>query len=142
MCLGLRDQLSLGNFPHQPTQWAMLTFCPVFTSFTREGKRGWGKKSCPTGLLLNPNGELACSLFPSPMEQNGSLDGACKRSLTDGPTAEDDWFVSASKNILRVIHIWSFLASDHQKFISHRSLAQRAYNASGFFGRLPFAKFC
>ena len=73
-------------------------FCPVFTSFTLEGKRGWGKKSCPTGLLLNPNGELACSLFPSPMEQNGSLDGACKRSLTDGPTAEDDWFVSIGSN--------------------------------------------
>ena len=114
----------------------MLVFCPVFTSFTREGKRGWGKKSCPTGLLLNPNGELACSLFPSPMEQNGSLDGACKRSLTDGPTAEDDWFVSAP--MLRKKHSEGhshrrevFAASDHQKFISHRSLAQRAYNASG-----------
>ena len=109
---------------HQPTKWSMLMFCPVFTSFTREGKRGWGKKSCPSGLLLNPNGELACSLFPSPMEQNGSLDGACKRSLTDGPTVGmigSSRLQCSKKHSEGHSHRWEvFAVADHQKFISYR----------------------
>ena len=68
----------------------MLIIGPVFTSFPGSGKGGGAKRAKP-GLLLNPNGELACSLPLSlslfgELEWNGSLDGACKRSLTDGPT--------------------------------------------------------
>ena len=77
-------------------------------------EKGVGQKELTGGLLLNPNGELACSLSlllfgAPPMEQNGSLDGACKRSLTDGPTAEDDWFVSAP--MLRKTFRGSFTSS-------------------------------